>query len=130
MGLSSISRRGLTSVPFHDETGSVLLEAAFGIALIFTVALPFASLASYATYTARDLAAAQSAARDAARSKSATPSDASVALSCGTAASDANGPCFSPLARATYVAATKDTLVTLPFGLALHTNARGVARVE
>ena len=113
-----------------DERGSVLLESAIGVALILTVALPFASLVSYATYAARDLSATQAAARSAARSESASPPDDTVALTCGATASTASGLCVSPLARASYVAASKDTVVSLPFGLALHTNARGVARVE
>ena len=124
--MSSNFRLGWTG----GEEGSVLLESAFGVALILAVAIPFASLASYATYAARDLAAAQGAARDAARNAGASPGDPSIVLTCGPAAASATAPCTAPLTRATYVAAARDTVVLLPFGLSLHTNARGVARVE
>jgi hypothetical protein len=108
----------------------MILETALGIALILAIALPFGSLISYATYAARDLASVQSAARTAARSEAATSSDAGVIFTCGNAATATTDPCPSPLLRGTYVAASKDTVVPLPFGIELRTNERAVARVE
>jgi hypothetical protein len=108
----------------------VLLETALGVALILSIALPFASLVSYATYAARDLAAAQGAARGAAKSERATAADPSITFSCGPSTTTVTAACGSSLARGTYVAASKDTTVALPFGLALHTSERAVARVE
>lgn len=113
----------------RDERGSVLLETALGVGLVLGVALPFASLVSYATYAARDLAAVQSAVRDAAKTERATSTDGAIAFGCGATAA-ADGPCPATLVRGTYVAALKNTTVGLPFGLSLQTNARGVARVE
>lgn len=113
-----------------DERGSVLLETVLGAALVLTVALPFASLVSYATYSSRDLATAQGAARQAARSEAAVALDGTVSFQCGTTVTTIEGTCVSPLARGTYVAASKDTVVSLAFGLSLHTNGRAVSRVE
>jgi hypothetical protein len=124
-------RRGWTGATIgHEDEGSVLVETALGVALILSIALPFASLVSYATYAARDLAAAQGAVRAATRSERATATDGSISFTCGTAPDATDGPCATPLVRGTYVAAAKDTTVSLPFGLALHTAERAVARVE
>lgn len=114
----------------RDEDGSILLETALGVALILGIALPFASVVSYATYSARDLASVQAAARSAARSEQATATDPAIRFGCGTTPSVASEPCGSTLTRATYVSASKDTIVQLPFGLELHTAERAVARVE
>ena len=108
----------------------MLVETALGVALILSIALPFASLVSYATYAARDLAAAQGAVRAAARSEQPTAADGSITFTCGAAPDTADATCATPMVRGTYVAAAKDRSVTLPFGLALHTNERAVARVE
>ena len=118
------------STIFRDDRGSVILESAFGVALILTVALPFASLVSYATSSASDLSSVQGAVRAAALSERTSAADPAIDFTCGATADTATGTCAAVLARATYVAAFKDTVVALPFGLALHTNARGVARVE
>jgi len=114
----------------ENEGGSVLVETALGVALILGVALPFASLVSYATYSARDLAAVQAATRAAARAEQATSTDSSIAFGCGATPAASTDPCGATLARATYVSARKDTIVSLPFGLELHTAERAVARVE
>jgi Flp pilus assembly protein TadG len=113
-----------------DERGSVLVETALGVGLILGVALPFASLVSYATYAARDLAAVQAAVRNAARTERAESTDPSIAFTCGASASTVDAPCPATLVRGSYVAAAKDTAVTLPFGLTARTSGRGVARVE
>jgi len=114
----------------RDDGGSILLETALGVALILGVAIPFASLVSYATYSARDLASVQAAARAAARSERATSTDPAMRFGCGATPSTASDPCGATLTRATYVSASKDTMVALPFGLELHTAERAVARVE
>ena len=129
MGKGSVSPKlGLAAL--REESGSVLLEAAFGVSLILTVALPFASLVNYATYAARDLNSVQAAARDSARSERALSVDPLVTITCGASPNSVDGLCVAPLARGTYVAASKDTVVALPFGLELHTNTHGVARVD
>src|SRR3989442_7094468 len=92
----------------RDEGGSTLLERSLGVALILGIVLPFASLVSYATYAARDLAAVQSSARTAARTEAATTSDVGVTFSCGSSPSAAIDPCPATLARGSYVAASKD----------------------
>ena len=106
----------------------MLLETALGVAIILAAALPFGSLITYATRTAGDLSAAQGAARESARTRAVASTD--VALTCGATVDAADGPCVAPLAHGTYVKAAKDTLVTLPFGLSLHTDAKAVARVD
>jgi hypothetical protein len=116
-------RRGIRG----DERGTVLVETALGVACVLTVALPFASLIDYAASSSRDLAAVHAAARDASRTRSLATGG--VAYRCGVSAGAVDGPCVAPLARGTYVAATKDTTVTLAFGVVLHTNARAVGRV-
>ena len=113
--------------PVCEERGAVLLETALGVALVLTVAVPFASLVSYGASSSRDLATAHAAAREAARTKAI--SSGSVAYSCGASPDLATGPCIAPLVRGTYVAAAKDTAVSLAFGVVLHTNSRAVARV-
>ena len=114
----------------ENEGGSVLVETALGVALILGVALPFASLVSYATHSARDLAAVQAAARAAARAEQATSTDSSITFGCGPTPAAVSDACGTTLTRATYVSASKDTIVSLPFGLELHTAERAVARVE
>jgi hypothetical protein len=114
-------------VVHQGEGGAVLVETALGVALILMVALPFAALVGYGATSARDLATAHAAVRDAARTK--TLGDPRPAYTCGATASTADGPCAAALVRGTYVAAAIDTPVSLPFGLVLHTNARAVARV-
>jgi Flp pilus assembly protein TadG len=114
----------------RDERGSVLVETALGVGLILGVALPFASLVSYATYAARDLSAVQGAVRNAAKTERAESTDLAIAFTCGANASTVDAPCPATLARGSYVAAAKDTAVILPFGLTARTSARGVARVE
>jgi hypothetical protein len=111
----------------RNAGGAVLVETALGVALILTIALPFAALVGYGATSARDLATAHAAVRDAARTK--TLGDPRPTYTCGATASTANGPCSATLVRGTYVAAAIDTPVSLPFGLVLHTNARAVARV-
>jgi hypothetical protein len=112
----------------QDEVGSVLLETALGVAIILAAALPFGSLITYATRTAADLSATQGAARESARTRAVPTSD--VGLTCGATVDAADGPCVAPLAHGSYVKAAKDTLVMLPFGLSLHTDAKAVARVD
>lgn len=111
----------------REDRGSVLVETALGVVLVLSIALPFGALISYATAAARDLAAVQSAARDTSRTRTVVGGD--VSFACGSTAATQFDSCVSPLARGTYVAVTKDTAVTLPFGLVFHTNAKAVARV-
>jgi hypothetical protein len=113
--------------PWGEDGGSVLVETALGVAIVLAVALPFATLAQYATATSRDIAATHAAARDAARGGALT--EAGITYTCGATVSAA-GPCLTPLSRGTYVAAAKDTQVGMPFGLSFGTSARAVARVE
>jgi Flp pilus assembly protein TadG len=112
---------------WRDDSGSILVETALAVAVILTVALPFASLVGYATATSRDIAATHAAARDAARGG--PLSAPGVTYECG-ATVDPAGPCVTPLARGTYVATLKDTPVGMPFGISLGTSAKAVARVE
>lgn len=117
----------MRSVGWREEGGSVLVETALAVAVVLMVALPFVSLVGYATATSRDMAATHSAAREAARGGGLSAAD--VTYQCG-ATVEPTGPCVTPLARGTYVAALKDTQVAMPFGTSLGTSARAVARVE
>jgi len=112
---------------FRDEGGSILVETALSVAVILAVALPFASLVGYATASSRDISATHAAVRNAARGGGLTADG--ITYACG-ATTDPDGPCITPLARGTYVAALKDTQVGMPFGIALGTSAKAVARVE
>src|SRR5258708_983221 len=95
------------------DDGSVIVETALGVALILSMALPFASLVSYATYAARDLAATQVAVRDAAKARAAAGGGA-ITFSCGPSPSAADAACVTPMSRGTYVAAAKDTAAAPP----------------
>ena len=112
----------------RGDDGSVLIESALGIGLVLSVALAFASLVSYATYAARDLAAVQTAIRDAARSGT-IPAGGDIDYRCGATVTSLDAACGSTAGRGTYIAALKDTVVPLPFGLTLRTAAKAVARV-
>ncbi len=103
------------------------METALGVAIVLAVALPFSSLVDYATSVSRDIAATHSAARAAARGGQLTQSG--ITYTCG-ATVGTSGPCVTPLARGTYVAAATNTPVAMPFGISLGTSAKAVARVE
>jgi len=110
------------------EQGSVLFEAALGIAAIFLVAIPFASLTSYGRQSARDLADVHAAVREAAFTQQ-LPAAADVVFGCGASSDQTTSQCALVLPRGSYISATRDTAIDLPFGLTLHTNARAVGRV-
>ena len=111
----------------RDE-GSVLLETALGVAIILAAALPFGALISYATQSARDLSIVQSAVRESARTG--TTAGTEVMHFCGSSVDTTDRPCAGRLAHGSYIRVMKDTSVSLPFGLTVHTNATAVARVD
>lgn len=107
----------------------MLVETCLGIAAIFLLAVPFASLVSYVGHVSRDAAAVQEVVRSVARSGD--PSGhAGFALTCGAQPDAALGPCASRVLRGVYVRVAKDTEVTIGLGLVLHTAAKAVARAE
>src|SRR5258708_20128932 len=95
------------------DDGSVIVETALGVALILSMALPFASLVSYATYAARDLAATQVAVRDAAKARAAAGGGA-ITFSCGPSPTAAHPAAVTPMSRAPDLAAAQHTAVPLP----------------
>lgn len=111
-----------------EDAGSVLLETALGTSIVLAIALPFASLVSYAAHATQDLVAVQSAVRTTSHTK-ALPAGTDVTFACGATVAGATDPCPPTLPRGSYLQATKDTAVTLPFGLTLHTNAHAVGRI-
>ncbi len=111
----------------NEDTGSVLLETALGTSIVLAIAVPFASLVSYAAHATQDVVAVHSAVRTTSHTKT-LPTGTDLTFTCGATVAAADA-CPSTLARPSYVRASKDTTVTMPFGLTLHTNARAVGRV-
>ena len=110
------------------DDGAVLVETALAVVLLLLIALPFGLLLSFAGQVSRDVAVVHAAARELVHTK-ALPTNSDLAFTCGERADEVLQPCPLTLARGSYVAVAKDTIVDLAFGISLHTNARAIARV-